>query len=222
MEEKLRHWSDYALTLGKWLLFSLVVGITVGAVGAVFHMAISYATGLREQHGWILYLLPLAGLLIVWAYHVTGMADDKGTEYIIGAVREGRILRIRTAPLIFLSTVLTHLCGGSAGREGAALQLGGSMSNFLGRLVHLDEKDDRIVTMCGMAAGFSALFGTPLAAAVMSMEVVSVGVMYYSAIVPCVLSALIAQVVASAMGIEATSWASSAHWWRCCSAESCI
>lgn len=207
MQEKLRHWSDYALTLGKWLLFSLVVGITVGAVGAVFHMAISYATGLREQHGWILYLLPLAGLLIVWAYHVTGMADDKGTEYIIGAVREGRNLRIRTAPLIFLSTVLTHLCGGSAGREGAALQLGGSMSNFLGRLVHLNEKDDRIITMCGMAAGFSALFGTPLAAAVMSMEVVSVGVMYYSAIVPCVLSALIAQVVASAMGIEATSFA---------------
>ena len=207
MEEKIRHWSDYALTLGKWLLFSLVVGVTVGAVGAVFHMAISYATGLREQHPWILYLLPLAGLLIVWAYRVTGMADDKGTEYIIGAVREGRILRIRTAPLIFLSTVLTHLCGGSAGREGAALQLGGSMSNFLGRLVHLNEKDDRIITMCGMAAGFSALFGTPLAAAVMSMEVVSVGVMYYAAIVPCVLSALIAQVVASGMGIEATSFA---------------
>ena len=113
-------------------------------------------TGLREQHGWILYLLPLAGLVIVWAYHVTGMADDKGTEYIIGAVREGRNLRIRTAPLIFLSTVLTHLCGGSAGREGAALQLGGSMSNFLGRVVHLNEKDDRIITMCGMAAGFSA------------------------------------------------------------------
>ena len=79
MEEKIRHWSDYALTLGKWLLFSLVVGVTVGAVGAVFHMAISYATGLREQHPWILYLLPLAGLLIVWAYRVTGMADDKGT-----------------------------------------------------------------------------------------------------------------------------------------------
>lgn len=104
-----------------------------GRGGAVFHLAISYVTELRGQHGWILYLLPLAGLLIVWAYHVTGMADDKGTEYIIGAVREGRILRIRTAPLIFIGTVLTHLCGGSAGREGAALQLGGSMSNFLGR-----------------------------------------------------------------------------------------
>lgn len=203
---KALQWKDYALTLLKWVLFSILVGVSVGAVGAAFHMAIDRATELRESYSWILYFLPLAGLLIVWAYHVTGMSDDKGTEYIIGAVREGRILRIRTAPLIFLSTVLTHLTGGSAGREGAALQLGGSMSNFIGRLIHLNEKDDRIITMCGMAAGFSALFGTPLAAAVMAMEVVSVGVMYYAAIVPCVLSALIAQQVALAMGVGATAF----------------
>lgn len=207
LREKVLHWQDYALTLLKWVLFALLVGLSVGFVGAIFHMAIDHATALREAHGWILYLLPLMGLVIVWAYHVTGMSDDKGTEYIIGAVREGRILRIRTAPLIFLSTVLTHFAGGSAGREGAALQLGGSMSNFIGRLIHLDEKDDRIITMCGMAAGFSALFGTPLAAAIMAMEVVSVGVMYYSAIVPCVLSALIAQQVALAMGIAPTAFA---------------
>lgn len=206
LREKVCRWKDYALTLLKWVLFSILVGFSVGAVGAVFHMAIDKATFLRENNPWVLYLLPLAGLLIVWAYHVTGMSDDKGTEYIIGAVREGRILRIRTAPLIFLGTVLTHLTGGSAGREGAALQLGGSMSNFIGRLIHLDEKDDRIITMCGMAAGFSALFGTPLAAAIMAMEVVSVGVMYYSAIVPCVLSALIAQQVALAMGVGPTAF----------------
>lgn len=206
LRQRLIHWKDYALTLLKWVLFALLVGLSVGFVGALFHMAIDRATALREAHGWILYLLPLAGLVIVWAYHVTGMSDDKGTEYIIGAVREGRILRIRTAPLIFLSTVLTHLTGGSAGREGAALQLGGSMSNYIGRLLHLDENDDRIITMCGMAAGFSALFGTPLAAAIMAMEVVSVGVMYYSAIVPCVLSALIAQEVAMAMGVGPTAF----------------
>jgi H+/Cl- antiporter ClcA len=206
MQEHLKHWGDYALTLCKWLVFSIVVGAVVGVIGAGFHMAIDGATELREDFGQILYFLPLAGLLIVWAYHVTGMSDDKGTEYIIGAVREGRLLRIRTAPLIFVSTVLTHLTGGSAGREGAALQLGGSISNFIGRLVHLNEKDDRIITMCGMAAGFSALFGTPLAAAVMAMEVVSVGVMYYSAIVPCVLAALIAQVVAGYLGVSPTAY----------------
>lgn len=205
--EKAVYWKDYALTLLKWVLFAVLVGVSVGAVGAVFHMAIDRATSLRGDYAWLLYLLPLAGLLIVWAYHITGMRDDKGTEYIIGAVREGRILRIRTAPLIFLGTVLTHLTGGSAGREGAALQLGGSMSNFIGRVVHLNEKDDRIITMCGMAAGFSALFGTPLAAAIMAMEVVSVGVMYYAAIVPCVLSALVAQQVAFWIGIEPTAFA---------------
>jgi H+/Cl- antiporter ClcA len=206
LRAQVTHWKDYVQTLLKWVLFSVVVGVSVGTVGAVFHMAIDGATELRQVHGWILYLLPVAGLIIVWAYHVTGMEDDKGTEYIIGAVREGRILRIRTAPLIFLGTVLTHLTGGSAGREGAALQLGGSMSNYIGRLLHLDEKDDRIITMCGMAAGFSALFGTPLAAAVMAMEVVSVGVMYYSAIVPCVLSALIAQEVAMFLGVAPTAF----------------
>ena len=199
-------WRDYLLTLLKWVLFALLSGLTVGFIGALFHMAIEIATEYRLTAGWPIFLLPVAGVVIVWLYHVTGMSDDKGTEYIIGAVREGRILRIRTAPLIFISTVLTHFVGGSAGREGAALQLGGSMSNFIGRILRLDEKDDRIITMCGMAAGFSALFGTPLAAAIMAMEVVSVGVMYYSAIVPCVLSALIAQQVAMAMGIAPTAF----------------
>lgn len=200
------YWRAFSLSLLKWLLFSVVVGCVVGVIGAVFHMAIDYGTELRGEHGWILYYLPLAGLLIVWLYHVTGMSDDKGTEYIIRAARDGKPLRIRTALLIFISTVLTHLTGGSAGREGAALQLGGSISNTIGRFVHLDEKDERIVTMCGMAAGFAALFGTPLAAAVMAMEVVSVGVMYYSAIVPCILAAIIAQTVAGAIGVAPTSY----------------
>ena len=206
LKTRILHWKDYMLTLLKWIIFAIVTGVSVGFVGALFHMAIDEGTQLREQYSWILYLLPLAGLVIVWAYHVTDMSDDKGTEYIISAVREGRILRIRTAPLIFLSTVLTHFAGGSAGREGAALQLGGSMSSFIGRIFRLDEKDRRIITMCGMAAGFAALFGTPLAAAVMSMEVVSVGVMYYAAIVPCVLSALIAQQVALAVGVPSTAF----------------
>ena len=165
-QERAAHWREYGVTLLKWILFALLVGLTVGFVGALFHMCIDRATAFRETARWPIYLLPLAGVFIVWSYHVTGMSDDKGTEYIIGAVREGRLLRIRTAPLIFLGTVLTHFTGGSDGREGAALQLGGSMSNFFGRLLRLDEKDDRIITMCGMAAGFSALFGTPLAAAI--------------------------------------------------------
>lgn len=206
LTDTIHHWMEYVGSLLKWVVFSLAVGVTVGFVGAIFHMAIDQGTHLREVYHWILYLMPLAGLLIVWAYHITGMSDDKGTEYIIAAVREGRSLRIRTAPLIFLATVLTHLTGGSAGREGAALQLGGSMSSYIGKLMKLDEKDRRIITMCGMSAGFAALFGTPLAASLMAMEVVSVGVMYYSAIVPCVLSAIIAQQVAIAVGVVPTAF----------------
>lgn len=201
-----RYWRDFSLSLLKWTVFAVVVGFVVGLVGAGFHMAIDYGTELRMEHPWILYLLPVVGLLIVLSYRVTGMGDDLGTEYIIRAARDGKNLRIRTAPLIVISTVLTHFAGGSAGREGAALQLGGCISNWLGRVVHLDKKDERIITMCGMAAGFSALFGTPLAASVMAMEVVSVGVMYYSAIVPCVLASIIAQTVAGAVGVMPTAF----------------
>ena len=196
--------ASYAIALLKWLLFAGLSGGVIGGVGAAFHLALERATEFRMEAGWPLYLLPAAGLLIVWCYRVTDMQDDKGTEFIIRSVRDGNHLRLRTAPLIFFSTVLTHFAGGSAGREGAALQLGGSISNSLGRLLRLDDKDGRVITMCGMAAGFSALFGTPIAAAILSMEIVSVGVMYYSAIVPCVLSALIAKQIATALGVAPT------------------
>ena len=190
----------------KWLLFACLVGGVTGVVGTAFHYSIDWATQFRTAHWWMIFFLPLAGLVIVASYRVTKMQDDRGTEFVIGAVREGRVLRFRTAPLIFLGTVLTHLTGGSAGREGAALQLGGCLSGSLGRVLRLDDKDERIITMCGMAGGFSALFGTPLAAAVFAMEVESIGVMYYAALVPCVLSALIANVISGLFGVASTSF----------------
>ena len=118
------------------------------------------------------------------------------------AVREAEPLKLRTAPLIFLSTVLTHLVGGSAGREGAALQLGGSLAAWVGKKIRLDAKDHRIMIMCGMSAAFSALFGTPLTAALFSMEVVSVGVLYYAALVPCLTSAMVAFQLACLCGLH--------------------
>lgn len=205
-QERVRHVGEYILTFFKWLVFAAVIGVVVGVVGALFHHAIEYATELRAENGWLLYLLPLAGVVIVASYQVTGMSDDRGTEFVLSSVRDNKPLRLRTAPLIFLGTVLTHLTGGSAGREGAALQLGGTISSAIGRVSRLDEKDERVITMCGMAAGFSALFGTPLAAAVFAMEVVSVGVMYYAAAVPCVLAALVAQLVAQAMQVSPTAF----------------
>lgn len=203
----LRHWRVFLAQQGKalikWSVFSCVIGVVVGAAGAAFHHAIEWATAFRQTHDWLLLTLPVMGALIVLMYHLCGMQRDRGTNFVLVAVRENASMPLKTAPLIFISTALSHLAGGSTGREGAALQLGGAISSKLGRLMHLDEKDARVVTMCGMAAGFAALFGTPLAAAVFAMEVVSVGVMYYAAIFPCMFGALLASLVAGQLGSHA-------------------
>ena len=123
------------------------------------------------------------------------------------SLRTGDAMPRGIIPRIFAGTVLTHLCGGSAGREGAALQLGGSIAGAIGQKLRLDDKDIRVFTMCGMSAAFSALFGTPLAAAVFSLEVVNVGRMYYAALVPCVLSALVGSWLAGALGLAPTAFA---------------
>ena len=137
-------------------------------------------------------------------YNIVHEAGNRGTNLVITAIQSNDEVPGRVAPLIIVSTLLTHLCGGSAGREGAALQVGGALGNTFAKLFKFDEKDTRIMIMCGMSACFSALFGTPIASAVFSMEVISVGVMYYAALVPCVLAAFIAQGIASALGLEST------------------
>lgn len=191
----------------RWSVFALAVGGIVGAAGFGFHSAVAWATATRTAHPALLYGLPLAGVLIVWLYRTCGLSADPGTNLVLKSVRENTGVKLRIAPLIVSSTVLTHLCGGSSGREGAALQLGASISCTLGSWLRLDEKDRHIMAMCGMAAGFSALFGTPLAASVFAMEVVSVGVMYYSAFFPCLLSALTARLVAAVLGAPAEAFA---------------
>ena len=183
---------DIFVTFLGWSFAGAVIGMLVGLAGIAFHWALEWAAVFRTAHPAILWLLPFGGLLIVLAYRQEHMENDKGTNFILIAVRSNVAVSIRTAPLIFFSTVVTHLFGGSAGREGAALQLGGSIASWLGREVELNEREERIMTMCGMAAGFSALFGTPLTAVVFAMEVITVGVMHYSAIVPCTISALVA------------------------------
>lgn len=190
----------------KWVVLALVVGTVLGLVGTAFHFGLDWAASMHRAHPWLLFLLPPAGLIIVFLYHITDMGRDKGTNFILVAVRTKWQLRLRTAPLIFFSTILTHLCGGSAGREGAALQLGGCISAAMGRFIRLDEHDEHIITMCGMAAGFSALFGTPIAAAVFAMEVISLGVMYYAAVIPCVLAALTASLISTSFGVQATAF----------------
>ncbi|WP_300295875.1 chloride channel protein [uncultured Intestinimonas sp.] len=177
-------------------VFAVCIGLLVGAVGVAFHYGIDLATQLRTARPWLILFLPLGGLSIILLYQVCGMEKDRGTNLVLVAVREHEPMHLRTAPLIFLSTVITHLVGGSAGREGAALQLGAAISNKIAQALKLEPADGRILTVCGMAAAFSALFGTPLAAAVFALEVVHVGIIQYSALVPAFLSSLIAFLLA--------------------------
>ncbi len=186
----------------KWVAVSCFIGIVVGLAGTAFSYGMQAATNFRTLHPMIILGLPVAGLVITLLYHLAHRDNDKGTNSVISAVRSEDELSIVMAPLIFVSTILTHLFGGSAGREGAALQLGGSIGNWFGRIFHMNKADVRVMIMCGMSACFAALFGTPMAAAVFSLEVVSVGIMYYSALVPCALSSLVAVGIARTLGVS--------------------
>lgn len=189
----------------KWLVFAVITGCIVGAASTLFSFTLKAVTSYRKAHEWIFLLLPLSGLVIVFLYEKLGK-EDGGTNQVLSTVRSRDDVPILSAPLIFITTALTHLTGGSAGREGAAIQLGGSIANQLGRWIHLDEEDRHVIVMCGMSAAFSALFGTPMAAAVFALEVVSVGVMYYAALMPCMIASLIASGFAAGMGVTPESF----------------
>ncbi len=189
----------------KWLVLAVITGCIVGAASTLFSFTLKAVTNYRKAHEWIFFLLPLSGLVIVFLYEKLGK-EDGGTNQVLSTVRSRDDVPILSAPLIFITTALTHFTGGSAGREGAAIQLGGSIANQLGRWIHLDEEDRHVIVMCGMSAAFSALFGTPMAAAVFALEVVSVGVMYYAALMPCMIASLIASGFAAGMGVTPESF----------------
>lgn len=193
----------YARALGKWLALATAAGVSCGLVGSLFHVAVEAATELRGEFPWLLYLLPLAGLGIVGLYKLLG-TEGQGTNDIFNEVHQGGGISILLVPAIFLGTVLTHLCGGSAGREGAALQMGGSLGYRAGRLFGFDERDLRVATTTGMAAFFTALFGTPLAAAVFSIAVVSVDAFYHAAFFPALIGALEAYGISRLLGVAPT------------------
>ena len=177
-------------SLLKWLPLSLLVGALLGVVGTAFHHAVDIATELRGHNPWIIWLLPVIGAVIALIYKVLGLKKDPGTNIVLRSVYTDDKIPFRLAPAIFIGATLTHLAGGSSGREGAALQLGGSIASCIGRGLKLNKKDLVIITMCGMSATFSALFGTPLTAALFPVEVISVGTMHPSALLPCLIASL--------------------------------
>lgn len=185
-------------SLVKWMVLGGCTGVLIGVIAGLFGRSISLVSSFRDANPWMLYLLPVLGLLIVQVYKFDKFKTN--TNLVIEGISGGKYVPLRMAPLIIISTVLTHTGGGSAGREGAALQLGGSIGGTLGKWFKLDEYDRKTMIMVGMSAAFSALFGTPLTATIFSMEVVSVGIMQYAALVPCAFASLAARDVAEWVG----------------------
>lgn len=192
----------------KWTVLSIPVGIIAGGIGTLFHYLYSIAENSRLAHPWLVYFLPIAGVVIALLYHYFGKDKDISTNTVIHAIHTDDKIPKATAPLIVIATLLTHLCGGSAGREGAALQLGGSLSDtFLSpfqKKLHISSSDRHIIIMCGMAATFCALFGTPVTAVIFSLELATIGAMYYAALVPCTISSLIGYLISNFFGFKAS------------------
>ena len=204
--EKLHHPEHYVKIFWKWSFLGIVMGLIGGVLGGVFHHALHFVTHLRSEHTWLVFLLPVAGLLTVAIYKLKPLQKNRGTNEIIDAVLEGKPVSFLVAPAIFLSTALTHLFGGSAGREGAALQLGGSVASMLAKLCGLKEESRRVLIMAGMSAVFAGLFGTPLTATLFCMEFESVGTLFSAALLPCFLAAYTASRISGMMGVHAETY----------------
>ncbi len=200
MQPRLHQAGRYLIAFGRWTVLALALGALCGGVGALFHHTVEEAGALFREHGWLLYLLPLAGLGIVFLYRRAGVYEDRGANLVLRSLRRGEVMPIRIAPLIFAATALTQLCGGSAGREGAALQIGAALSACVSQVLKFSGEKSRVLTLSGMAGLFSAVFGTPVAAAVFSMEVSTVGVLRYGALYPGLLASLTAWEVSRRLG----------------------
>ena len=204
--DKIHHPETYIKTFAKWLCLGILMGIIGGLLGAGFHHALHFVTHVRSENTWLIFLLPAGGLLTVALYRMMKMQGNRGTNEIIDATLDGHSVSPAVAPSIFLATAITHLFGGSAGREGAALQLGGSTASMLAKLFRLSDKERPVMVMAGMSAVFAGLFGTPLTATLFCMEFESVGTLFTPALLPCYLSAFTASRVSSLLGVHAETY----------------
>jgi len=200
--EKIHRPGAYIKTFFLWGVLGVLMGAAGGVMGAAFHHVLHFVTHLRTQNNWLIFLLPLGGLATVGIYRLLRQQNNRGTNEIIDAALEGKPVSPLVAPSIFLATGLTHLLGGSAGREGAALQLGGSMASLLARVFRLKTEETKVLIMAGMSAVFAGLFGTPLTACLFTMEFESVGTIFSPALLPCFLAAYVASRVSAALGVH--------------------
>jgi H+/Cl- antiporter ClcA len=187
----------------KWLLIAGTVGILSGSASALFLTSLNLVTETRIQHPWLLWLLPAGGALVSLLYLKIGKDSGRGNNLIIEQIHSGNgAVPLRMAPLVFFGTLTTHLFGGSAGREGTAVQMGGSLSEWVGKLFKLQPADRKIILMCGISSGFGAVFGTPLAGTIFSLEVLAIGVISYEALLPCFIASYVGHLVTTAWGVS--------------------
>lgn len=201
-KEITKYIKEYNADFGILFILSLIIGTIGGVFGTAFSKSIALVTNLRTDNGWLVYLLPIGGILSVGLSKLLRV-ESLGTNQVFESTRSDKKVSFWLAPVVFVCSVLTHLFGGSAGREGAALQLGGGTATLFCNIFKLDEKKKRILIRCGMAAFFSAIFGTPLAASVFVLEVVTVGSIYIPAVFPVFVSGITAYFTAHFLGAHA-------------------
>lgn len=190
-------------TLAKWGVLGAWVGLLSGSASALFLFALDRATTAREQHGELLWLLPLGGMAIGGLYHVYGKSVEAGNNLLLERIHNpDAAIPFRMAPLVLIGTVVTHLFGGSAGREGTAVQMGGTLANLVSKPLRLSAAEHRLLIMAGISGGFGSVFGTPLAGTVFGLEVISVGRIGYEGLIPCFVAAYVGDVVCRAWGIR--------------------
>lgn len=193
--------------LFKWTCLVFPVSLTVGSLVALFLWLLDKAMNFRFADPWILFLLPLAGILIYWVYKSLGKNSEGGNNLIMDEIHvPGGGVPFRMAPLVLLTTAITHLFGGSAGREGTAVQIGGSIAQFFAKKLKLSEEDVKTLLMTGIAAGFGAVFGTPITGAIFALEVLALGRIKHDALMPCFIASVVADIVCTAWGIHHTHY----------------
>lgn len=191
----------------KWLFILTILAALVGSLVALFLWLLDQLTLVRWSQQWLLFFLPLAGILIFGIYHFWGKGSEAGNGLLIDGIHNSQTkVPARMAPLVLFTTLITHLFGGSAGREGTAVQMGGGFAALLSKWFKLKKEDHRLILMCGMAAGFAAVFGTPLAGAVFAVEVIVIGRIQYKEFLPCYFSSIVAHLVCLAWGIQHTRY----------------
>jgi len=191
----------------KWLLVACLIGVLIGSVSAFFLVALQWVTDYREANVWIISLLPLGGLAIGLTYHYFGASVVKGNNLLLEELHTPKnIIPFRMAPLVLFGTLVTHLFGGSAGREGTAVQMGGAIADQFTRVFKLEDDDRKILIIMGISAGFASVFGTPLAGAIFALEVLLIGRMRYEALLPSILVAQIANYTCTAWHVSHTHY----------------